>query len=107
MRLRRFIIGWVNYFKLADMSDTLREVDKWMRRRIRMVFLKRWKTGDTKCRELRNRGLDEDGARKTAFSRKKYWRLAKCVETSRALSNKILREAGFIFFSTVYQSVKV
>ena len=107
MRLRRFIIGWVNYFKLADMSGTLKKVDSWMRRRIRMVFLRRWKTGNRKYRELRNRGLDEDGARKIAFSRKKYWRLAKCVETSCALSNKILREAGFIFFSTIYQTVKV
>ena len=54
MRLRRFIIGRVDYFKLADMSGTLRKADSWMGRRIRMVFPKRWKTGDKKYREPRS-----------------------------------------------------
>ena len=107
MKLSRFIIGWINYFKLADMSATLKRVDEWMRRRIRMVYLKRWKRCKTKYRELRARGLGEDGSRRIAFSRKKYWRLAKCAETNFALNNKVLLNTGFIFFDTVYQSVRM
>jgi RNA-directed DNA polymerase len=36
--LRQYIIGWVNYFKLADMKSLLPTVDEWYRRRLRMVI---------------------------------------------------------------------
>lgn len=36
--LKRYVEGWVNYFKLADMGNLLKSTDEWMRRRIRMVF---------------------------------------------------------------------
>lgn len=31
------------YFKLADMKDTLRELDEWLRRRLRLCYWKQWK----------------------------------------------------------------
>ncbi|WP_415841386.1 group II intron reverse transcriptase/maturase, partial [Paenibacillus alkaliterrae] len=36
MKLRRYIMGWINYFKIADMKTLLQSTDEWMRRRIRM-----------------------------------------------------------------------
>ncbi|GIP36687.1 hypothetical protein J2TS4_58970 [Paenibacillus sp. J2TS4] len=42
-KLRRYIMGWINYFKLADMKKLLQTTDEWMRRRIRMVYWKQWK----------------------------------------------------------------
>ena len=36
--LKRYVVGWVNYYKLADMGAYLHSIDEWMRRRIRMVF---------------------------------------------------------------------
>ena len=38
VKLKQFIIGWVNYFKLADMKSLLIKTDQWLRRRIRMVI---------------------------------------------------------------------
>ena len=43
IKLRRYIMGWINYFKIADIKSLLREVDKWMRRRICMIYWKQWK----------------------------------------------------------------
>lgn len=37
--LKRYVVGWVNYYKLADMGAYLQSIDEWMRRRIRMVVL--------------------------------------------------------------------
>jgi group II intron reverse transcriptase/maturase len=48
-RLRQFIIGWVAYFKLADMKTLLQKMDQWMRHRIRALIWKQWK-------KLRNTG---------------------------------------------------
>ncbi|WP_425513879.1 group II intron maturase-specific domain-containing protein [Fusibacter paucivorans] len=33
--------GWVNYFKLADMSNILIDIDKWVRRRLKACI---WNT---------------------------------------------------------------
>lgn len=38
--LRQYIIGWVHYFKLADMKSLMLQVDEWYRRRLRMVIWK-------------------------------------------------------------------
>src|SRR5690606_24169086 len=33
VKLKRFIAGWLNYFKLADMNKLLKVTDHWLRRR--------------------------------------------------------------------------
>ena len=33
--LRRYVIGWVNYFALADAKRKMEETDQWLRRRMR------------------------------------------------------------------------
>lgn len=102
---KRFVMGWVNYFKLADMANLLQRTDEWMRRRIRMVFLKRWKKRKTRYQNLKHLGLSEDDAKKIAYSRKGYWHTALCEPMHRAISNARLLQAGFESFSTYYQSV--
>ena len=34
-KYQQFVRGWVNYFKLADMKNLLKDTDEWARRRIR------------------------------------------------------------------------
>lgn len=92
-------MGWVNYFKLADMANLLQRTDEWMRRRIRMVFLKRWKKRKTRYQNLKHLGLSEDDAKKIAYSRKGYWHTALCEPMHRAISNARLLQAGFESFS--------
>ncbi|MGX8835578.1 group II intron reverse transcriptase/maturase, partial [Amedibacillus sp. YH-ame6] len=43
IRLRRYIKGWVNYFKIADMRKLLKQIDEWMRSKIRCRIWKQWK----------------------------------------------------------------
>lgn len=55
--LKRFVVGWVNYYKLASMTKYLKDIDEWMRRRIRMVFWKKWKRVRTRWRNLLKLGI--------------------------------------------------
>jgi len=75
-RLNQIIRGWVNYFKLADMKNALKELDEWTRSRIRMVTWKRWKKIRTRFENLKRAGLDEERAWMWANTRKGYWRTA-------------------------------
>ena len=105
VRLWRFVRGGVNYFKLADRGQWLKGIDQWMRRRIRMVFWKKWKRVRTRYRNLRQLGIDYGHALELAASRKAYWRNARTPTLHTALSNERLTAAGFPFFYNYYQSV--
>ena len=74
--INRFTVGWTAYFAFADTPSPLRELDKWLRRRLRQVRWKEWKRVRTKLRKLRAAGIPEHDARRWAFSRKGYWRVA-------------------------------
>lgn len=101
-KANQIVRGWTYYFYLAEMKSFLLELDQWFRRRIRMVFLKRWKRAKTKIKNLIKLGLDVDSAKCIGYSRKGYWRLARTHEISKAMSNARLERNGFLFFLPVY-----
>ena len=105
--LRQFITGWVNYFKLADMHKLLLGVDEWYRRRLRMVIWKQWKRVRTRWRNLIILGINKYKAWEWANTRKGYWHIANSFILSRSVTNDGLKQAGYIFLSDYYRSVRV
>lgn len=67
--LKRYVVGWVNYYKLADMGTYLQSIDEWMRRRIRMVLWNKWKRVRTRRRNLLKLGISNANAGILANSR--------------------------------------
>lgn len=49
--------GGSKYFRLMETPGILRDLDEWIRHRLRLVQLKQWKRGTTVFRELRARGV--------------------------------------------------
>lgn len=105
--LKQYITGWVNYFKLANMSKVLIETDKWYRRRLRMVIWKQWKRIRTRFRNLKKLGIPQFQAKMFSNTRKGYWHTAKSPILSTSISNDLLQKAGYLLFSTYYRSVHV
>ena len=101
-RLRSLVNGWVGYFRLADMRGALRELDSWVRRKIRCVYWKCWKRVGTKFRALVRLGVGRGRAWQWANSRKAYWRVAGSGILDRALSNAKLEELGWTTFYQRY-----
>ena len=64
------------YFRLADTWNLTRETDKWLRRRLRQVRWKEWKTTAARRHNLRIRDIPERNVRKWGGSSKEYWRIA-------------------------------
>ena len=96
IKLRQVIVGWVNYFKLADMKSTLKTLDEWLRRRIRLCYWKQWKKIKTKHDNLKRLGIDGYKAWEYANTRKGYWRISNSPILARTLTNKYLKGQGFI-----------
>ena len=101
-RLRRLVNGWVGYFRLADMRGVLRDLDSWVRRKIRCVYWKCWKRVRTKFRALVRLGVGRGQAWQWANSRKAYWRVAGSGVLDRALNNEKLEELGWTPFYPRY-----
>ncbi len=72
--LRPYLLGWKNYFQLQERSSLFRELDGWIRHRLRMIQLKHWKNGRTAYRALRALGLAEQESAKVAGNLRSWWR---------------------------------
>ncbi|QZT38112.1 group II intron reverse transcriptase/maturase [Halosquirtibacter xylanolyticus] len=105
-KLKSYIQGWVTYYRLADMKSFLKQVDEWLRRRIRMVIWKCWKRVRTKMKNLMKLGVSKNKAYEYANTRKKYWRISKSPILQTTITNKNLEKAGYITLSDYYQKVK-
>jgi hypothetical protein len=73
-RLRAYMPGWKAYFQLAQTPNVFRELDKWIRHRLRAVQFKHWLRGATMYRELKAMGASEEDARKVAANSRCWWR---------------------------------
>ncbi len=72
--LRSYLVGWKNYFRLAETPRIFAALDEWIRHRLRALHLKHWRRGKTIYRELRARGLSEIGAARVAAHGRRWWK---------------------------------
>ncbi|MDF2683962.1 MAG: group intron reverse transcriptase/maturase [Brevibacillus sp.] len=105
IKLRRYIMGWINYFKIADMKKLLQNTDEWMRRRIRMIYWKQWKRVKTRFKMLQSFGIHKSKAWEYANTRRSYWRTSNSPILATSLGNNTIKGLGFLFFSEYYRQV--
>jgi len=95
-RIRELNYGWGNYFKLSEAKSVFRDLDSWVRSRLRLCYWKQWKTGKTRAGNLRQLGVRSYQAHQWAYTRKGYWRTVHSPILASALNNTFLKEAGFV-----------
>jgi hypothetical protein len=72
--LRSYLMGWKQYFHLADTPQAFATLDEWIRHRLRALHLKQWRRGTTIFRKLRARGLSVRDSANVAFHGRSWWR---------------------------------
>ncbi|MCD2347802.1 group II intron maturase-specific domain-containing protein [Clostridium guangxiense] len=100
--IQQAILGWVNYFSIADMKSTLQKLDAWLRRRMRMCFWKQWKKISTKHNNLVRLGVSNYKAWEYANTRKSYWRISKSPILEKTLTKKYLEKLGLVSMTEIY-----
>lgn len=68
-----YLRGWKQYFRLSQVPTPLRELDKWIRARLRLLQLKQWKRGTTAVPALIALGAPAKAARHTAQHLRRWW----------------------------------
>jgi RNA-directed DNA polymerase len=92
--LSTYLRGWRSYFGFCQTPTVLRDLEQWLRRRLRAVLWKQWKRGRTRFAELRNRGVGLQLAAKTAGSAHGPWHLANSPALAIALPNAYFDALG-------------
>ena len=90
--LRETLLGWKAYFGIAEVLSPLRDIDKWIRRKLRCYHWKQW--GRAGYRELRRRGVSVREAWHTSKSAHGPWRLSKTPALALALPARYFRNLG-------------
>jgi RNA-directed DNA polymerase len=90
--LKMTLLGWKAYFDISEVLSHLRDVDKWIRRKLRCYLWKQW--GRSGYRQLRRLGVDRQLAWNTAKSAHGPWRLSASPALYRALPNRYFRDLG-------------
>ena len=85
--LAPYLQGWRAYFGFAQLPSVLRDLDSWVRRRLRCVVWHQWRNGQRRFAELRARNVSRDLAAQTAGSPHGPWRISRSPALSYALPN--------------------
>lgn len=75
-KLNPCLRGWFNYYKIADMQTLCKDLDQWIRHRLRNIMWRQWKRNWTRYINMHKAGLSKVEARKAAFGQHGPWHTA-------------------------------
>ncbi len=92
--LAKYLRGWRNYFSFCETKSVLRDLDSWVRRRLRSAYWKQWKVFKNRRKELMKRGVGDELASLTAWCAKGPWKMSHMPGVRIALNNKYFDALG-------------
>ena len=99
--------GWISYFRLAGVASTFEELDKWLRRRLRCILWRQWKTPKTRARQLIRLGLEKERAHKSANNGRGPWWNAGASHMHQGVPNRLLQKLGLLSLLQEYRRLVV
>jgi group II intron reverse transcriptase/maturase len=95
--LGTFLRGWLGYYRLIETPTVLRDLDSWIRRRLRCFVMKQWINNcHTRYKGLRTLGVSDYQARRIAGSRKGPWAMSNTKPVKVAMPNRFFAEKGLL-----------
>jgi RNA-directed DNA polymerase len=83
--LASYLRGWKSYFGFSQTPSVFRNLDSWIRRKLRSMIWKQWKRGKVRFAKLCALGVSKDLAAQTAGSAHGPWHIANSPALSYAL----------------------
>lgn len=99
------IQGWVNYFSSTIPVTWMREVDAWIRRKIRALLWKQWKTGQRRQQECAKRWAKAPKLGDFAYSSNRIWHNVNTQVVCKSLSNQNLMKEGWCWLEMCHKIV--
>jgi RNA-directed DNA polymerase len=103
--INRYTRGWTAYFRLATTPSVYKELDEWIRRRLRQILWRRWKRGATRYRELVRLGVPKERAALGAVGTSP-WRMSRSPIIHEALNIAYWRSTGLESITERYNQLR-
>lgn len=101
-QINRVQRGWLNYFRGTAIISKLRDIDGWLRNRLRYCIWKAWKKAKSRSKNLLRLGASSRDARRWANTRKGGWAIAQSPILKYTITPERLRKRGYLSLSEVY-----
>jgi RNA-directed DNA polymerase len=98
--LVEYLRGWIQYFGFCERRTDLRDLDGWIRRRLRCVVWRQWQNGWRRYQELVRLGVKANRAKAIAGSSRGPWPMSRTVAMGQALSKPYLQRLGLLTLET-------
>ena len=104
--LNSMLRGWVQYYRLASSTRLLRNLDSWMRRKLRCFRLKQCKRVFTVFKFLYQNGVEKSQSWRLALSGKGWWRKSSCPQVHQAMNISWFEDLGLVSLPKYFEMVK-
>lgn len=101
-KLNPYLRGWGRYFGTGDVRNRFRDLDSWIRRRLRSVQLRSWRKVKKLHREMRRRGWDN---KEQPDLRMAAWRSSHSTYAQYAMPNAWFKEMGLSSLLEIYKEL--
>ena len=92
--LARYLTGWKQYFGICEVPTPRRDLDEWIRARLRLLQVKQWKRGRTAYSRLVAMGAPERAAVHTAQLLRRWWYAAHSPGANLAMPKAFFTRLG-------------
>lgn len=100
-KVNPIIRGWGRYYGIGFSAKIFKELDSWIRRRLRMVQLRSWKKIKKLHKELRKKKWKDE----LPGLRMDRWRSSKSTPVHTALPNNWFRELKLVFLVDIHKEL--
>jgi RNA-directed DNA polymerase len=94
--------GWLNYFRYVDSDYLFKELDGWLRRKLRRIIWKQWKRTRTRARNLIKLGLSSNAAWRFVRKQRGPWAMAGTNVMNRHLNTAYFENLGLVSLQNQY-----
>ena len=97
--------GWVNAFRMASIQVKLKELDGWLRNRLRYCIWHHWKKPEKKRRSLIRLGVEQGQAYAWSRSRMGGWAIAQSPILGTTITVDRLKKRGYVSLLEIYKKI--
>lgn len=97
--------GWLGYYRMASIQGKLKDLDGWLRNRLRYCIWHHWKKPERKRKNLIQLGIDQEHAYAWSRTRKGGWAVAQSPILGTTITLERLRKRGYEAMLDLYSKI--
>ena len=94
--LNLILRGWAAYYRMSGVKAGFAEMDAWIRRKLRCIVWRQWKTPRTRFNKLQEHGANRARAAAAAWNGRGPWRNAGAAHMNLVRPNGWFRDLGLV-----------